>query len=116
MLQHFELWHQVSSNHIPFIVSLPNSKPEEIRAMPLVRDDLPHLGSIVHKIEHFFAGSNCGFCQPCGTDSDVTRVELAVANDAEHLQTYSKNFSSDPEVSSAQSNLNQFRSVHGATV
>ena len=99
VLQHVTTLQTVASSIIqqyPF--HLLASKTQSLkRSVPFrwcIRDVLPHLGSIVHKIEHFFAGSNCGFCQPCdvawrGKDNDVTRVELAVANHAEIIQTYS---------------------------
>lgn len=96
-----------------------NSKPEEIGAMPFIRDVLPHLGSIVHKIEHFFAGSNCGFCQPCDVAKTMMSLEwnllsLIMLKLFKHIQTQSR----DPGVSSSLQLevLNQFCSVHGLCV
>ena len=124
VLQHVTTLQTVASSIIqqyPFhlLASKTQSLKRSVPCRWCIRDVLPHLGSIVHKIEHFFAGSNCGFCQPCDVAKTMMSLEwnllsLIMLKLFKHIQTQS----SDPGVSSSLQLevLNQFRSVHGLCV
>lgn len=76
MLQHFKPWLSIIQQY-PFhlLASKTQSLKRSVPCRWCIRDVLPHLGSIVHKIEHFFAGSNCGFCQPCDVAKTMMSLE-----------------------------------------